>query len=123
MAIIGLVLEGIALLVPAIYLTYEIMLIAMFILGLGISLASVGISTLYQTLVTKDKMGRVMSITSAFTSVSIPLGTTFGSMLITVLAPNIIFAIYGLIVLCSGLSLVYITQKRKANVNGQSIYY
>lgn len=107
LAIFGLVIEGFALLIAGIFLNYTALIVFALILGLGISLASIGISTLYQTIIPHNKMGRVMAILSTASSSTVPLGTLFGSLIIVQVPITWILIIYGAIVALSGFSLIF----------------
>jgi DHA3 family macrolide efflux protein-like MFS transporter len=106
MTVLGLCLEGTAVALLGLVPNYYVVLSAESILGLGIAMASVGISTLYQTLIPKDKMGRVMALASTLCSVSVPLGTLLGSIIIAYIPLNIILLISGIFILVTGLLLV-----------------
>src|SRR5690625_7375636 len=79
MTVIGMFLQGVALLFMGIALHYYVTIIAVWLLGLGVCLASVGLNTLYQTMIPKEMMGRVLSLVSMLLGASIPLGQLFGS--------------------------------------------
>jgi DHA3 family macrolide efflux protein-like MFS transporter len=106
MTVIGLCIEGIAVAFLGLVPNYYVVLLAEAILGLGVAMASVEISTLYQTLIPKDKMGRVMALVSTLCSVSVPLGTLLGSVIIAYMPLNIILIISGIFILIPGLLLV-----------------
>lgn len=106
LAIVGLVLEGLALLIPGIFGSYVSFIVFAALLGVGISLASVGISTIYQTMIPKEKMGRVGSLSSSLSVCTVPLGTLFGSFMIQHIPITLTLVISGMIVFMSGLSLV-----------------
>ncbi|RDI45756.1 MFS transporter [Falsibacillus pallidus] len=107
MVIFGLSIEGIALLIAGLFLQSYFALISFaFVLGFGISLASVGISTLFQTLVPDDKRGRVGSVLTALSTFIVPIGTLFGSFIINYIAMSSILSWSGLIVALSGISLI-----------------
>lgn len=106
MAIFGLSIEGIALIIAGLFVDYSALIIFALILGFGVCLASVGISTLYQTMIPKNKMGRVMSLVSALSSCTVPLGTLFGSLIISQIEMSSTLIISGIIVTLSGISLL-----------------
>ncbi len=106
LAVFGLVLEGAALVVAGVFMNYLALIIFAGMLGLGICFASVGISTAFQTLVDKDKMGRVMSFLSMLTSCTIPLGILTGSVLVNHWEMTKIFTLSGVIVGLAGLALL-----------------
>ncbi|HJE19611.1 MAG TPA: MFS transporter [Aliicoccus persicus] len=112
MAIIGLSLEGIALLIMGIGLTYFTTVFTAWLLGLGVALASVGINTLYQTMIPKEMMGRVLSLVSMLLGASIPLGQLFGSWIITYYSMTLVLVVFGIIILVSALSLIRITMTK-----------
>jgi len=62
LAVIALALEGVALLVGGIFMSYPSMIAFAILLGLGVSMASIGIMTMYQLLVPEHMMGRVGSL-------------------------------------------------------------
>lgn len=112
MAIAGLTLEGLALIALGLFIqNYYLILFFMGMLGLGVAMASVGISTLYQILIPKEKMGRVMSIVTTLCSVTIPLGTLFGSVIINYHTMENVLIFFGVIVSISGLSLVGVVRE------------
>lgn len=102
MTIIGFCIEGIAVALIGIILNYYVSLFGSAMLGLGIAMASVGISTLYQTMIPKDKMGRVMALTGTLCNITVPLGTLMGSMVITYIHLNIVLIFSGIFVLLTG---------------------
>jgi MFS transporter, DHA3 family, macrolide efflux protein len=104
--ITGLVLEGVALLVGGMFLSYPSIIIFAFLLGLGVSMASIGISTMFQLLVPENMMGRVGSILSSISTFILPIGILAGSYVINIYSVKLIFIISGLIVLLSGAFLV-----------------
>lgn len=106
MTVIGLCIEGAAVALLGLVPNYYVVLSAEAILGLGTALASVGISTLYQTLIPKDKMGRVMALASTLCNVTVPLGTLLGSTIISYMPLNIVLIISGLIILVTGILLI-----------------
>lgn len=107
MVIFGLSIEGIALLITGVFPeSYIALLIFAFILGIGVSLASVGIGTLYQTMVPENKMGRVGSLLSTLSTFIVPFGTMFGSFIINYLSISWILNVSGILVTLAGLSLI-----------------
>ena len=104
--IIGLLLEGIALIIGGIFTTYLPILLMGFILGLGISMASIGIITLYQLLIPSDKLGRAMSLLSTLSIITLPIGTLAGSFLINHLSLSLILSVSGACILLSALTLI-----------------
>lgn len=106
MAVAGLSIEGIAVIFFGIIPNYYIVLSAAAVLGIGLAMASVGIGTLYQTMIPKDKMGRVMALVSTLCNVTVPLGTLAGSAIISCMPLSIILIISGIVVLVTGISLV-----------------
>ncbi|MEB9972498.1 MFS transporter [Bacillus cereus] len=117
MVILGLLFEGIALFLMGIYMQYYMTLIAVWILGLGLSLSGVGISTLYQSMVPKEKMGRVLSIVSTFCSLSVPLGTLFGSIITNYIPLPTVLWSFGIVIGLSGLSFVAIFYNKDKNIS------
>ncbi|MCG8500600.1 MAG: MFS transporter [Firmicutes bacterium] len=121
MAIAGLTLEGLALIALGLFIqNYYLILFFMGMLGLGVAMASVGISTLYQILIPKEKMGRVMSIVTTLCSVTIPLGTLFGSVIINYHTMENVLIFFGVIVSISGLSLVGVV--RESNERKEEVF-
>lgn len=108
MVIIGLSIEGVSLLLLGLMTLYPIAITSALILGLGVTLAGVGIGTLYQTIIPKDKMGRVMGLVSTLLQVVTPIGTLFGSFTVLYLPLEMILSISGVIVTLSGLSLIFL---------------
>jgi MFS family permease len=106
MTIIGLCLEGVAVSFLGLFPNFYVVLSSEAILGLGVAMASVGIGTLYQTLIPKDKMGRVMALTSTLCNVTVPLGTLVGTSLIVYMPLKIILIISGVFILATGLILM-----------------
>ncbi|MGN7359606.1 MFS transporter [Paenibacillus sp. SAFN-054] len=106
LAVVGLSIEGTALIIGGLSFTYASMIILAGMLGFGICLASVGIGTSMQQIVDKSKLGRVMSFTSMLNTCTVPLGILTGSILMTHLPPQALLATSGFIVLLSGLSLL-----------------
>ncbi len=104
--ILGLSIEGIALLTAGLYMNYTAMIIFALILGFGISLASVGISTLFQTIVPDNKRGRVSSLTGTLASCTIPLGTLYGSYIINHISISVVLIFSGVAVTLAGLTLI-----------------
>ncbi|MTI48241.1 MAG: MFS transporter [Firmicutes bacterium] len=114
MTIFGLTLEGVALVVFGGFVeSYYLILLSQAALGFGVAFASVGISTLYQTLIPKEKMGRVMSIVGTLCSISVPLGALFGSWAISYYSIQSVLIISGVIVSFSGISLISILRIAK----------
>lgn len=105
LAIIGLALEGVALLVGGIFMSYPSMIIFAFLLGLGVSMASIGIMTMYQVLVPEHMMGRVGSLLTTTSTFIVPIGILVGSYVINIVSVEMIFIVSGVIVLLSGLLL------------------
>ncbi|MFS0590870.1 MFS transporter [Cytobacillus horneckiae] len=122
MAILGLSLEGVALLLMGFIFSYTGTLISVFILGIGVCFAGVGINTLYQTMIPRDKLGRVLSLVSMLLSTSVPLGQLFGSIVIGKLSTSYVLILFGVIVTISALSLFKITNKEEySGINKQSV--
>ncbi len=111
MVVIGLTLEGVSLLLLGIIPTFTIAITSSIILGLGVALASTGIGTLYQTMIPKDKMGRVMGLVSTILLTVVPIGTLFGSMIINYFAVYHILIVFGVIVILASLSLIFLLVK------------
>ncbi|WP_096186592.1 MFS transporter [Evansella halocellulosilytica] len=111
MVIIGLSLEGVALLIMGTVTVFYVSLAGLFVLGLGLTLASVGITTLYQTIIPKEKMGRVMSLVSTALLTVVPIGTLVGSMAVNYLDLELILILSGSLVTVSGLSLIFLLLK------------
>src|SRR5690554_2467133 len=61
-AIAGLVMEGIGLILIGSFMNFYATIIAVFLIGMGTCFAGVGLNTLYQTIIPKQKLGRVLSI-------------------------------------------------------------
>lgn len=110
MAVAGLLLEGIALLIMGIALSYYATVAAAGLLGLGVCFASVGLNTMYQTMIPKEMMGRVLSLVSMMLGASVPLGQLFGSLIIEHYSMTAILMIFGAIVSISSLSLIRIVR-------------
>ncbi|GGH88847.1 MFS family permease [Pullulanibacillus pueri] len=106
LAVFGLCLEGIALLIAGIFMEYWALILFASLLGFGVCLASVGISTTYQKLIAPDKMGRVMSFSSMISSCTVPVGMLAGTFAVAHWDMSFIFLISGLVVFISGLALV-----------------
>jgi len=113
MAVIGLIIEGFALLIMGIVFHYYATIVAVWVLGVGICLASVGLNTLYQTMIPKVMMGRVLSLVSMLLGVSIPLGQLFGSIIITYYAISTVLIVFSIIVIISAISLIRLTMTNK----------
>lgn len=117
MTVIGLCIEGIAVAFLGLVPNYYVALLSEAILGVGVAMASVGISTLYQTLIPKDKMGRVMALVSTLCSVSVPLGTLLGSIIIAYMPLNIILIISGVFILVTGFLLIPLLRIKTNNIS------
>lgn len=115
MTVIGLSLEGIAVLLLGLIANYYTVLLAEAILGLGVTLASVGISTLYQVLIPKDKMGRVMALVSTLCDVSVPLGTLVGSTIVIYSPLSYILMVSGIFILITGILLIPLLNLKNKN--------
>lgn len=113
MAVIGLVLEGMALLIMGIALNYYVTVAAAGLLGLGVCFASVGLNTMYQTMIPKEIMGRVLSLVSMLLGASVPLGQLFGSMIIEYYSMTAVLMVFGAIVSLSSLSLIRVVRVEK----------
>jgi len=109
MVVMGYILVGIALLIMVITLHYYTTIVAVLILGVGLCLASVGLNTLYQTMIPKEMMGRVLSQVSMLLGASIPLGQVFGCVIITHFSLTIVLIVSGIIVLIAAVSLIHLT--------------
>lgn len=120
MAIIGLCLEGVAVTLSGIVSNYYVVLAALAILGLGLSMTGIGISTLYQTLIPKDKMGRVMALASTLCGVTVPLGTLFGSTIIAYIPLNIVLIVSGIFISITGALLVPIVGTKEKDIKQYS---
>lgn len=120
MVIIGLCLEGVAVMLSGIVPNFYVVLAAMSILGLGLSMAGIGISTLYQTLIPKEKMGRVMALASTLCGVTVPLGTLFGSTIITYIPLNIVLIVSGVFILITGVLLIPVIGTKVRNIKQYS---
>jgi MFS family permease len=116
MVIFGLSIEGIALLISGVFPeSYIALLIFAYILGIGVSMASVGIGTLYQTMVPENKMGRVGSLLSTLSTFIVPFGTMFGSFIINYLSISWILNVSGILVTLAGLSLIITFRKNRGH--------
>ncbi|GGP16336.1 MFS transporter [Oceanobacillus neutriphilus] len=110
MAVAGLLLEGIALLIMGIALNYYATVAAAGLLGLGVCFASVGLNTMYQTMIPKEMMGRVLSLVSMMLGASVPLGQLFGSLIIEHYSMAVVLMTFGVIVSISSLSLIRVVR-------------
>ena len=118
MAITGLVLEGVGIVMIGSFMEFYTTIVAVAIIGFGTCLASVGLTTLYQTIIPKQMMGRVLSIVTILLTISVPLGTLFGSIIINYLPMFAILIAFGIVVTLSGLSLIKIVlNESKDNKN------
>lgn len=106
MAVAGLCLEGIPVAILGFIPNYYVALLSEAFLGFGIAMASVGISTLYQTLIPKDKMGRVMALTGSLATVTVPIGTLAGSAIIQCMPLSIVLIISGIFIFISAILLI-----------------
>lgn len=113
MAVAGLLLEGIALFIMGIALNYYATVAAAGLLGLGVCFASVGLNTMYQTMIPKEMMGRVLSLVSMLLGASVPLGQLFGSLIIEQYSTAVILMLFGAIVSLSSLSLIRVVREEK----------
>ncbi len=112
LAILGLVLEGVALLIGGLWDTYLSLLIWSMLLGIGLSFAGIGISTLTQLITPEDYLGRVNSVSGAFSAISVPLGTLVGGIVLENVNIYLILLIYGSCILLS--SLLFINLKEQS---------
>lgn len=125
MAIFGLVLEGAGLILMGSFMHYISTIAVALIIGLGISFASVGLNTLYQTIIPKQMLARVLSIVSMLLTISVPLGTLFGSVIVNYIPMFIVLIGFGIAVVLSSLSLIVIfkqnsevvRKKEKVSIN------
>lgn len=106
MAVAGLCIEGAAVALIGLVPNYYIVLAAEGCLGLGVAMASVGISTLYQTMIPKDKMGRVMALVSTLCGVTVPIGTLTGSTMAAYIPLKVVFIMSGMVILVTGIALI-----------------
>ncbi|GIN85210.1 MFS transporter [Heyndrickxia sporothermodurans] len=117
MVIFGLFIEGISLLIAGIFNeSYFALILFASVLGLGVSLASVGIGTLYQTMVPENKIGRVGSLLSTLSTFIVPIGTMFGAYIINHVPISTVLNLSGILVSLSGVSLIITLQNEKGNV-------
>lgn len=117
MVIFGLFIEGISLLIAGIFNeSYLALVFFASVLGLGVSLASVGIGTLYQSMVPENKIGRVGSLLSTLSTFIVPIGTMFGAYIINHVPISTVLNLSGILVSLSGLSLIITLQNEKGNV-------
>ncbi|MGE6257293.1 MFS transporter [Heyndrickxia sporothermodurans] len=117
MVIFGLFIEGISLLIAGIFNeSYLALVLFASVLGLGVSLASVGIGTLYQSMVPENKIGRVGSLLSTLSTFIVPIGTMFGAYIINHVPISTVLNLSGILVSLSGLSLIITLQNEKGNV-------
>ncbi|TGA97156.1 MFS transporter [Sporolactobacillus shoreae] len=107
MAMIGLVMEGVALMLAGLLPDFISMAVFFGLLGLGVSFASIGIGTTSQLITEDDKRGRVNSFGAMLSSSTVPLGTLFGSFLVGQLPVHWILVCFGLIVAGSGMTLYF----------------
>ncbi len=120
-AIAGLVMEGVGLVLIGSFMDYYVTIAAVFIIGMGTCFASIGLTTLYQTIVPKQKMGRVLSIVTVLLTISIPLGTLFGSMIISYIPMFAILLAFGIIVTLSGLSVFIIAKQDNTAIEKEAV--
>lgn len=120
-AIAGLVMEGAGLVLIGSFMNYYVTIAAVFIIGMGICFASVGLTTLYQTIIPKQKMGRVMSLVTVLLTVSVPLGTLFGSLIISYIPMFAILLAFGVIVTLSGLSIIVIAKQDNTTIEKEAV--
>ncbi len=120
-AIVGLVMEGVGLMLIGSFMDYYVAIAAVFIIGMGTCFASVGLNTLYQTIIPKEKMGRVLSIVSVLLTTSVPLGTLFGSIIINHIPMFVILLVFGFVVTLSGLSLIKIARQENKDVEIETL--
>ncbi|MFA1822862.1 MFS transporter [Virgibacillus oceani] len=120
-AIAGLVMEGVGLVLIGSFMDFYVTIAAVFIIGMGICFASVGLTTLYQTIIPKQKMGRVMSLVTVLLTVSVPLGTLFGSMIISYIPMFAVLLTFGVIVTLSGLSIIIIAKRDKTVIEKETV--
>lgn len=120
-AIVGLVMEGVGLMLIGSFMDYYVAIAAVFIIGMGTCFASVGLNTLYQTIIPKEEMGRVLSIVSVLLTTSVPLGTLFGSIIINHIPMFVILLVFGFVVTLSGLSLIKIARQENKDVEIETL--
>ncbi len=114
-------MEGAGLVLIGSFMNYYVTIAAVFIIGMGICFASVGLTTLYQTIIPKQKMGRVMGLVTVLLTVSVPLGTLFGSMIIGYIPMFAILLIFGVIVTLSGLSIIIIARRDNTSIGKEIV--
>lgn len=107
LAIIGLVLEGVALTFASIIPELSTLILFFGLLGLGVSFASIGIGTTFQLITEEDKRGRASSFSTMLGSCTVPLGILFGSFLTDRLSVQWVLFSFGLIVVFSGTTLYF----------------
>ncbi|EST10416.1 MFS transporter [Sporolactobacillus laevolacticus] len=122
LAVIGLVLEGAALILVGLFPGFIPLVVFLGLLGLGISFASIGISTTYQLITEDDKRGRVNSFNGMLGTCTVPLGTLFGSFLTSKLSVAWILVGFGLIVSSSGMTLYFPFKEKLQTTRKVSTY-
>ncbi|SCY82230.1 MFS transporter [Alkaliphilus peptidifermentans] len=86
MTIFGISVQGLTLIALGLFTNnYFALLIVAAVMGFGVSIATIGIGTLYQKMIPKEKLGRVISLIGMLLSITVPLGTMFGTFILTLL--------------------------------------
>lgn len=121
LVIIALSIQGVGVMLLGVFNIFYFVLFAGAIVGLGVSMASVGISTLYQILIPKEKMGRAIALVSTLCNITVPLGTVLGSMIILYLPLKAVLIASGLFILITGIALIPILKEEERDTESKTL--
>ncbi|MGB3340331.1 MAG: MFS transporter [bacterium] len=99
MILTGLIISAIAILIMGIGFMPIAILIALFFLGIGLSLSNLPINTLFQEKVSPDKLGVVSSFVFTIAQIALPISIALSGFLVDFVSLGTIFTAVGIMLL------------------------
>lgn len=118
---IGIVGEGISIIFFGMSRNFIVAFISLTLLGMFVAITNIALSTIVQTIVPNNIMGRIAGFMSMLAGITVPLGYLVGGIVSEKYEVTMIMAISGLIVTAAGLATVKITWSKNNKIEKNQI--
>ena len=123
MTFVGLVLEGIFLIMIGLSKNIYAAVVSSGLLGMAVCICSVSLSTIFQKLVPNEMMGRVSSIMTIISQSTVPLGFFLGGIILEKISPSVMLIVSGIINAAAGLTTIGSAIDRPLEVSVKKVKY
>jgi DHA3 family macrolide efflux protein-like MFS transporter len=119
MTFLGLVLEGVFLVMIGFSKNIYFAVVSTGLLGTAVCTCSVSLTTVFQKLIPNEMMGRVSSMTSIISQSTVPLGIFLGGIILEKVSPSMMLIVSGIIVAISGFTTINTAKESPSKVTAK----